>query len=176
MAGSIDQAISMRNLVVVLALVATPALAEEPALRPSARLLFKQPELLQAGSCVVYEEGGSGWIATDPVFNLKGRVISAEVQNRHLGKCPQVVGKTIEQYSRDEFNRQALAFPCVSENVPERDEQIGIVRLRISSWETPYAIRAANAGRLYRGTFIDKKLEKDMEIELEADLLGVCPE
>ena len=58
----------------------------------------------------------------------------------------------------------------------ERDEQIGLVRLRVSSWETPYAVRAANAGRLYRGMFIDRKLEKDMEIELEADLLGPCDE
>jgi hypothetical protein len=176
MVGSIDLVISMRNFFVVPALLATPALAEEPALRPSASLLFKQSALLKAGSCVVYEEGGSGWIATDPVFNLKGRVISAEVRTRHLGKCPQVVGKTIEHYTREEFNRQALAFPCVSENVPERDEQIGMVRLRVISWETPHAVRAANAGRLYRGMFIDKKLEKDMEIELEADLLGVCPE
>lgn len=166
----------MRNFLVVLALLATPVLAEASGLRLSARLLFKQPDLLQAGSCVVYEEGGSGWIATDPVFYLKGRVVAAEVRTRHLGKCPQVAGKRIEQYSREEFNRQALAFPCVSEHVPERDEQIGIVRLRVTSWETPHAIRAANAGRLYRGTFIDQKLEKDMEIELEADLLGVCPE
>jgi hypothetical protein len=58
----------------------------------------------------------------------------------------------------------------------ERDEQIGIVRLRVASWETPHAILAANDGRLFRGMFIDRKLEKDMEIELEADLLGVCAE
>lgn len=164
----------MKSFLVVLALLAMPALAEETALRPSARLLFKQPELLQAGSCVIYEEGGSGWVVTEPVFYLKGKVISAEVRTRHLGVCPQVPGKSMKQYSRDEFNRHALAYPCVSPNVPERDEQLGVVRIRVDSWETPHAVKMANAGRLYRGNFIDRKLDKGMEIELEADLLGVC--
>jgi hypothetical protein len=164
----------MRNFLVVLALLATPALAAESVLRPSARLLFKQPELLQVGNCVVYREGGSGWVITEPVYYLKGRVLAAEVRTRHLGKCPLVPGKNMEQYSRVEFNSHALAYPCVSADVPERDEQIGFVRLSVTSWETPHAARAANAGRLYRGMFVDKKLEKDMEIELEADLLGVC--
>jgi hypothetical protein len=44
----------------------------------------------------------------------------------------------------------------------------------VTDWETPHAVRAANAGRLYRGMFLDRKLEKGMEIELEADLLAVC--
>jgi hypothetical protein len=49
-----------------------------------------------------------------------------------------------------------------------------MVRLRVTEWETPYAVKAANAGRLYRGMFIDRRLGKGMEIELEADLLGIC--
>lgn len=166
----------MRILFVALALLATPALAVEPVLRPSARLLFKYPAMLQPANCVVYEEGGSGWIANDHVYFLKGHVIASEVRTRHLGKCPQVPGKNIEQYSREEFNRQALAYPCVAADVPERDEQIGMVRLRVSTWETPHERKAANAGRLYRGKFIEMELKKDMEIELEADLLGVCAE
>jgi len=164
----------MKVLFAVLALLALPAGAEDAGLRPSARLLFKQPALLQAGSCVVYQEGGSGWIMTDPVYYLRGRVLAAEVRTRHLGVCPLVPGKAINQYSREEFNRQALASPCVSPGVAERDEQIGMVRIRVDSWETPHEKKAANAGRLYRGNFIERKLEKDMEIELEADLLGVC--
>jgi hypothetical protein len=166
----------MRIHLVLLALLATAALAEEPALRPSARLLFKQPELMQPGRCVLYQEGGNGWVITDPIYYLKGTVIAAETRTRHLGLCPTVPGRRIEHYSRDEFNRLAQAYPCVSAKVPERDEQIGIVRLRVSAWETPHVKKAANAGRLYRGMFIDRKLEKDMEIELEADLLGLCQE
>jgi len=111
---------------------------------------------------------------TEPVYYLKGEVVAAEVRTRHLGVCPQVPGKNIEQYSREEFNRQALAFPCVSPNVAERDEQVGVVRLRVTDWETPHVRKAANAGRLYRGMFLDQVLKKGLEIELEADLLGTC--
>lgn len=164
----------MRIFVLALAWLALSAQAVEPVLRPSARLLFKQPEMLKAGQCVRYEEGGAGFIVTEPVFYLKGEVIAAEVRSRHLAKCPVVPGKNIEQYSRDEFNRHANAFPCVAQDVAERDEQIGVVRVRVSDWETPHAKKAENAGRLYRGMFVDRKLAKDLEIELEADLLGIC--
>ena len=164
----------MRILVLALAWLALSAQAVEPVLRPSARLLFKQPEMLNAGQCVRYEEGGVGFIITDPVFYLKGEVIAAEVRTRHLARCPVVPGKNIEHYSRDEFNRHANAYPCVAQDVAERDEQIGVVRVRVGDWETPYGKKAENAGRLYRGMFVDRKLEKGLEIELEADLLGIC--
>jgi hypothetical protein len=148
--------------------------ADDAPLRPSARLLFKAPELLRAGECVRYEEGGAGWVMTEPVYYLKGEVVSAEVQTRHVGHCPVVPGKRIEHYSRAEFVRHARAYPCVSASAPERDEQIGIVRVRVQAWETPHERRTENMGRLYRGMFLDQRLEKDMEIELEADLLGLC--
>lgn len=164
----------MRIALVALACLSLPALAGDLPLRPSAGLLFKQPELMRAGACVMYREGGAGWVLTDPVFYLKGEVLSSGVQTRHLGKCPVVPGKNIAQYSRQEFNRQALAFPCVAADVAERDEQIGMVRLRVSDWETPYAKKAENAGRLYHGMFIERQLEKGLEIELEADLLERC--
>lgn len=161
-------------LAVALALLALPAPADEAPLRPSARLLFKHPELLRPGTCAAYREGGAGWIVTDPVYYLQGEVVGAEVRTRHLGKCPEVPGKTIEHYNREEFVRHLLAYPCVGPQTAERNEQVGIVRLRVTDWETPHAKLAANSGRLYRGHFIDRKLEKDVEIELEADLLGVC--
>lgn len=165
----------MRFLILAVALLAGSAVADETPLRPSARLLFKQPELLQAGRCVIYEEGGAGWLLTDPVYYIKGKVLAAEVKTRHLGRCPEVPGKTLEQYSREEFNNYVQAHPCVSAEVPERDEQVGVVRLSVTAWETPHARQMAAKGRLYRGMFIDKPLVKGMEIELEADLLGPCP-
>jgi len=165
----------MRIFLVSLACLALSVRADEPVLlRPSAQMLFKHPAMLLPGQCVRYEEGGAGWVITEPVFYLKGEVLSAEVQTRHLGQCPVVPGKIIEQYSRGEFTRHALAYPCVSPGVAERDEQTGMVRIRVADWETPHAKKAENAGRLYRGTFIDRKLEKGLEIEIEADLLSVC--
>lgn len=166
----------VRRLAVLAIALAAPhfAVADDAPLRPSARLLFKAPELLRAGECVRYEEGGAGWVATDPVYFLKGEVVSADVQTRHLGRCPAVPGKTLERYSRAEFVRHARAYPCVSGASQERDEQIGIVKIRVQEWETPHARRAENSGRLYRGMFLDQPLQKGMEIELEADLLGLC--
>lgn len=164
----------MRSLFLLLAFFALPSLADEVALRPSARLIFKQPELLKEGACVAYKEGGSGWIITEPVFYLKGTVLASEVRGRQLKSCPNVPGKTPLQYTREEYNRLALAYPCLEQGVPEQAMQLGMVRLRVSSWETPHAKKAANAGRLYRGMFIDKPLKKDLEIELEADLLEAC--
>lgn len=151
-------------------------MADEPVLRPSARLIFNKPDLLQPGACVAYKEGGSGWIFAEPVFYLQGRVLATEVRGRRLKTCPNVPGKNVEQYNREEFNRLSLAYPCLAEGVAEQDGQIGMVRLRVTTWETPHARQAANAGRLYRGMFIDKTLTKDMEIELEADLLEACSE
>lgn len=165
----------MRFVLLALACLGGAALAAEPQLRPSAGLLFKQPELMRAGACVIYREGGAGWVLAEPVFYLKGEVLSSGVQTRHLGQCPAVPGKNLDQYSRDEFNRHALAYPCVAPGAAERDEQIGIVRLRVTDWETPHAKKAENAGRLYRGMFIERQLEKGLEIELEADLLDRCP-
>jgi len=160
----------------MFAFLTVSALAEGPALQSSAELGFKHPEFLEAGRCVVYQEGGTGWVVTEPVYYLKGRVLGGEMRMRHVGKCPSVAGKQIRQYSREEFIRHALAYPCVSENGVERDEPAGSVRLRVTDWEPPPARTGETHGGVYRGMFIDRKLEKDMEIELDADLLGACQE
>lgn len=148
--------------------------ADELSLRPSAKLLFAQPELLRPGACVVYREGGAGWIATEPVFWLRGKVISAEVRPRRLERCPEVPGKDIGRYTREEFVRLASARPCVSRDELVRDGQIGVVRLQVSDWETPWAKRAANAFRLYQGYFLDQRLRQGGELDIEADLLTAC--
>ncbi|HJW26305.1 MAG TPA: hypothetical protein VJ576_15535 [Rhodocyclaceae bacterium] len=150
------------------------AQADDPVLRPSARLLFKEPEVARPGSCVMYREGGNGWVFTEPVYWLKGTVVTADIHSRRIERCPEVPGKSIEQYSRDEFNRLAAASPCVTRDDLIHEEQSGLVRVRVEEWETPWARRAANANRLYQGHFLDRTLHKDMELEIEADLLGAC--
>ena len=64
----------MRWIAVWVILISAVAGRTSPALRPSARMMFAQPEFLHAGTCVMVREGGAGWIATDPVFWLKGTV------------------------------------------------------------------------------------------------------
>lgn len=164
----------MRVLGFVLALLVLPLQAEEPALRASAGLLFKYPELLRPGSCVTYREGGAGWILREPLYYLRGTVTTAEVTTRRLERCPELPGKTREQYTRDEYVRLMRAMPCLANGAAPREEQVGMVRLEVIDWETPHVRKAENAGRLYRGMFLDQPLKKGLEVELEADLLGPC--
>ena len=164
----------MRFLPVWLALLAFAAAAGEPPTRPSARLLKAQPQVFEAGRCVIYQENGGGGGASDTEYFIRGRVVAAALETRSLSACPEVPGRTIEQYTRAEFNLLALAYPCLSGETAAFDVQVGIVRLRVEDWETPHARRAANAGRLYRGMYIDRELKRGMEITLEADLLGAC--
>lgn len=165
----------MPRFLLALFLVALPAVADDLPQRPSARLLAADPAAFAAGRCVVYREGGSGRLAVTPSFYVRGEIVGSEVRPWHLGRCPAVAGKPdLAQYDRGEFVRHALAYPCVGGRTAERDERIGLVRLRVADWETPYERRYENAGRLYRGMFLDRQLEKGSEIELEADLVGAC--
>ena len=164
----------MRFLAVALLLGSTFALAEPLPQRPSARLLADSPDAFAPGRCLVYEEGGGGGVISEPRYRLRGSAIAAGVRTIRQERCPIVPGRRVEQYTRAEFNRLALAYPCLAGDATPREVQAGIVRLRVSDWETPHERKAENAGRLYRGHFIDRELKKDMEIELEADLLGPC--
>ena len=164
----------MRFLPVWLALLAFAAAAGEPPTRPSARLFKAQPQAFEAGRCVIYQENGGGGGASDTEYFVRGLVVAAALETRSLSACPEVPARAIEQYTRAEFNRLALAYPCLSGETAALEVQIGVVRLRVDDWETPHARRAANAGRLYRGMYIDRELMKGMEITLEADLLGTC--
>lgn len=156
------------------ALLALPADAADDGMRLEKRLLFRNPELSRPGSCVMYREGGAGWIVTEPVYWLKGTTLSAEVRKRKLARCPEVAGKTLDMYSRDEFVHLAKARPCVAQDSAVREEDVAVIRLRVSEWETPWAKRAANAGRLYQGHYLATKLAKNLELEIDADLLQSC--
>jgi hypothetical protein len=164
----------MRFLPALLVLLVLPVAAGAAELLPSAQRLQSQPERLAPGRCVVYGEGDSRLKV--PEYFVKGRVVAARIVERHLAVCPEAADRSVEQSSREEFNRLLLARPCVLSDRYARDVQQGLVSLRVEQWETPHVRRAANAGRLYRGMFIDRHLKEGIEIELEADLLGACEE
>lgn len=166
----------MRLPAALLALLAFPAVAGEPIQLASVRLVQAGPEMLQAGRCVVYREGGAGLLITEPSFYVQGRVVATRVESRQVATCPEVPGRSIGQYNRAEFTRLLLAQPCVAGDPGGREVLVGVVAVRVDDWDTPHARRAASAGRLYRGMFVDRELQKGMEIELEADLLGSCEE
>jgi len=164
----------MRRTAALLLVLPLLAAAGNPVMRPSARLVEDHPEAVMAGRCVIYREAGSGPAAVEPPWFVRGRIVAAEVRMRRVASCPGGPGQPLGQFDREAFNRLALAWPCLADGGAERDERIGVVRFAASAWETPHERRAASAGRLWRGMYIDRELRKDMEIEIEADLLGAC--
>jgi len=164
----------MKSIFAVLLLITTPVMAQDDAtMRLSGRMLFPVPDLAKPGACVMYREGGAGWVLREPEFWLKGTVVASEIRSRRVERCPDA-GKPIQQYSREEFNRLARQQPCVSRDDAIREESWGAIRFRVEGWETPHARKLANAGRLYQGHYLDQKLEKGGELELDATLLGAC--
>jgi len=165
----------MRRVPLLLAaLVASSAVRAEDAMQIDRRLLFAQPDLAKPGQCVMYREGGAGWILTEPVYWLKGTTVAAEVRKRKIDLCPDFGGKPVSRLSRAEFNQLAKQQPCVAKSENVKEGEFAVIRLRIDDWETPFAQRTANAGRLHRGHYLDRPLVKGEEIELDADLLGAC--
>ena len=150
------------------------AQAAEDNMRLAGRMLFKVPELAKPGTCVMYREGGAGWILTEPQYWLKGTVLSAAPKKVTPAICPRVAGKAIEQYSRDEFNALAKTQPCVAKAENQKEVEIGFIRFKADDWETPWGRTAANAGRLFQGYYLDLKLHLGLELELQSDLLIPC--
>lgn len=164
----------MRRTAPLLLLLPLLATAGDAVMRPSARLVEAWPDAVAAGRCVIYREAGIGPAALEPPWFVRGRIVDAEVRTRRVASCPGAPGQAPGQFDREAFNRLALAWPCLAAGGAERDERIGIVRFAVSDWETPHERRAASAGRLWRGMYIDRELRRDMEIEIEADQLGAC--
>ncbi|MEY2631371.1 MAG: hypothetical protein RIR00_25 [Pseudomonadota bacterium] len=160
----------------VLGLLMSPALAEDSPIRAAEALHFKHAELSRPGACVAYREGGGGWILLEPGYWLKGKVVASGFKPWTAAVCPQIEGKTPAQYSRDEYLRWAMAYPCVAPGEPPRQGQLAWVRLAVEAWETPWVQRAVNQGRLYRGHYLRDKLRAGLELELPAELLQPCEE
>lgn len=164
----------MKPLALALFCLVQPAVAQDDAtMRLAGRMAFPQPQLAKPGACVMYREGGAGWILTEPMYWLRGTVVSAEIRNQRVERCPDF-GKPLTQLSREEFNRLASQQPCVSRDDLAREESRGYIRFKVEGWETPYGRKMANAGRLYEGHFLDRKLDKGVELEVDATLLGAC--
>lgn len=174
MATKKNGAMKSLRLLIALSLLTTAASAAPEGMRLEERMLFRNPDLAKPGACVMYREGGAGWILTEPLYWLRGTTVRSEVKKRRVDRCPEVVGKAPDQYARAEFNRLAKAQPCVEKARDVREEDFGAIVVRIDDWETPWAKRAANAGRLYQGYYIDKPLKKGNELEFDANLLATC--
>ncbi len=123
--------IRFRGLVAVLLSVATWGAAAETELRPSASLLFHHADLVRPGRCVLYREGGGGWVLTAPQYWLRGAVAASEIRQRRLEQCPELPGKNKDQASREEFVRLAAAYPCLAPGEAPREISLGVVRVAV---------------------------------------------
>jgi hypothetical protein len=128
---------------------------------------------LRPGECVVFREGGGGYVLTAPTFWLQGRVAAIETQRRWAGRCP-VIGKSLSAYSRSDWARVVEALPCVDDDSDAGEVSVVRVQVAVESWETPWSNQHGAAGWLFRGMFVDRPLKKGGIIDMDAAWLQRC--
>ena len=173
----------MRNLGAIgwlaLALVSGGLMAAEPSqhrMQLTAGLAAPQPELLQPGQCVRYQEGGAGFMGREPLFWLEGEVRSSRHEPQQLKHCPADWQDKTPPMTRADFLQREQFVPCVAPraSLPGNTE-MAWVKLRVQRWETPWDKSWGNKGRLYRGMYLDQELSTNLDLEINARLLTSCP-
>ncbi|MEI7613109.1 MAG: hypothetical protein WCK63_09380 [Betaproteobacteria bacterium] len=137
-----------------------------------AREALPLPEL-RPGECVIFREGGGGYVLTTPTFWLKGRVAGIETQRRWAGRCP-VIGKAPAAYSRSDWATVVEALSCVASDSEVGEVSVVRVQVVVESWDTPWSNQHGAAGWLFRGMFVDKPLKKGDSIDMDAAWLERC--
>jgi hypothetical protein len=144
------------------AVMMSPVFAREEAL-PEFRL----------GECVMFREGGTGYLLTTPTYWVKGRVAGIESKRRWADRCP-VIGKPVSAYSRSDWATVVEAIPCVASDSEVGEVSVLRVQLVVDDWETPWSKQHGAAGWLFRGMFVDKPLKKGVSIDMDAAWLERC--
>lgn len=140
------------------------AFADEPPARP----LYPQ-----AGECVIFREGGGGYILKAPSYWLKGSIAEVAQERRLAGLCPRI-GKPTAAFSRDDWLRVAAATPCVESEADVREVPVLRVRVLVEAWETPWSNQHGTAGWLFRGQFLNIPLRRGEIIDMDASWLERC--
>ena len=130
----------------------------------------RPPEI---GDCVIFREGGEGFILKAPTYWLKGAIAALSSERRVAGLCPKV-GKQVSAYSRDDWAQVAAATPCVEREAEVREVPVLRVRVAVDSWETPWSHQHGTVGWLFRGQFLNIPLRRGEEIDMDATWLERC--
>ena len=129
--------------------------------------------LPQVGDCVIFREGGGGYVLKAPTYWLKGSIAGLSEERRLAGRCPQI-GKPVVAYSREDWVRVAAAMPCVENEADVREVPVLRVRVAVEAWETPWSSQHGTAGWLFRGQFLDTPLRRGEVIDMDASWLERC--
>ncbi len=128
---------------------------------------------LQLGDCVMFREGGSGFLLRTPTYWLRASVAGLSPERRLARRCPEM-GKLMPAYTREDWVRAAAAMPCVDNDADVREVDVLRVRVAVEAWETPWSNQHGTAAWLFRGHFLDQALNKGELIEMDSSWLERC--
>ncbi|HMW18800.1 MAG TPA: hypothetical protein PKN13_13710 [Accumulibacter sp.] len=127
----------------------------------------------QVGDCVIFREGGEGWLLTTPIYWLRGTIVALSPQRRLATRCP-IIDKPTVSYTRADWQRVAAATPCVDRDEEIREVDVLRVHVGVEDWETPWSSAHGTAGWLFRGQFLEQSLSKGKVIDMDASWLQRC--
>lgn len=144
-------------------LLVAPAHADQAGARPD----------LQIGDCVIFREGGAGWLLKTPTYWFKGLVVDLSRERRIANLCPHI-GKQASAYTQADQLRLAAAMPCVDKESEVQEVSVLRLRVAVEAWETPWSPQHGGIGWLYRGQFLDQKLYQGRVLDIDATWLALC--
>ncbi len=127
----------------------------------------------QVGDCVMFREGGAGWLLKAPTYWLKGSIAGIARERRMADVCPRL-NKPLSAYTRADWALLAAATPCVDRDSDVREVAVLRIRVSVENWETPWSYQHGAAGWLFRGQFLDQTLKKGEVIDMDASWLEPC--
>jgi len=156
---------TLRQYALAAALLAACAAAADELSAPAASL--------RLGDCVIFREGGGGLILKSPTYWLRGSIAGMTQESRIAGRCPDL-GKPQSSYTHQDWVQVAAAMPCVENDADARTVDVTRVRMAVEAWETPWSYQHGTAGWLFRGQFLDQRLQKGELIDMDASWLERC--
>ena len=123
----------------------------------------------------MFREGGGGLVLKSPTYWLRGSVAGMTRESRVAGRCPDL-GKPQSSYTPQDWARLAALLPCVENDADVRAVSVTRIRMLVEDWETPWSYQHGMSGWLFRGRFLDQRLQKGESIDMDASWLARCQE
>lgn len=139
----------------------------------AANIASAESAAVSVGDCVVFREGGLGHLLKTPTYWLSGKVVGISSETRIAQRCP-FVGKPLSSYSQQDWARIVAATPCIGINEIAYEVSVMRIRFSVEAWETSWSKSHGATGLLFQGYFLDQKLEKGVEIEIDARWMAHC--